>query len=261
MALSGFWLAVLGALLFVSPLRAAKTCYYIDGSEADGTQMPCNTVAEFSSCCSLAKDRPDICLSSGLCYAQASGYEGLIYSNGCTDRTGKAAECPHFCPDRTNGWKGGPAVGLYNVLQCDAGNKYCCRKVGDQRNCCSNSTAVVSINIGLLQLPTKTTSVGAGATATVTASAASAASAACNAVQNASAPAQNACPKDNTAIVGGAVGGVLGAALLASLGALAALCMRRPKAQDAHAPEEYANKDGGPPQELPARPIHEMPGS
>ncbi|POR35720.1 N-acetyltransferase eso1 [Tolypocladium paradoxum] len=258
MVSSSFSLAVLGALLFVSPLRAAKKCYFVDGTEAESSQMPCNPDAEFSACCAMAKDRPDICLSSGLCYAQDSGFEGMIYSNGCTDQTGQAAACPHFCPDRTNNWKGGLAIDSYNVLQCNAGNKYCCRKAGDQRNCCGNATAVVSINVGQLRLPTKTTSVGAGTTATVTASAT------CGAAQPDGASAKNECPKDNTAIVGGAVGGLLGAALLASLGAIAVLCMRRPKEQWTHnAPLEYSNKvvAGVPPQELPARPIHEMQGS
>ncbi|KND87693.1 N-acetyltransferase eso1 [Tolypocladium ophioglossoides CBS 100239] len=259
--------AALGALLFASPLRAAKTCYLVDGTESDSSQIPCNPNAKVSACCASNKNRPDICLSSGLCYAQDAGFEGMIYSNGRTDPTGQAAECPHFCPDRTNGWKGGPTVGSYNVLQCNAGNSYCCRKAGDQNNCCGNATAVVSINVGQLQLPTKTTSVGAGATATVTASVT--ASAKCNTAQPDGASANNECPKDNTAIVGGAVGGVLGAALLASLGAIAVLCMRRPKPRGTHTgaqndPLEYDNKVvfGGPPQEMPAaRPIHEMPGS
>ena len=92
--------AVVGILLLVLPAQAARKCYGIDGTESDGSQQPCDADADVSACCAINKSRPDICLSSGLCYAQDAGYEGMIYSNGCTDPTGKAKECPHLCPDR-----------------------------------------------------------------------------------------------------------------------------------------------------------------
>ncbi len=77
-------------------------CYSVDGSPATGGEAePCDPSAAFSGCCDLNKAHPDICLSTGLCYAQEPGYEGFIYYNGCTDKTGVASACPHFCPDST----------------------------------------------------------------------------------------------------------------------------------------------------------------
>ncbi|PHH88464.1 hypothetical protein CDD83_7501 [Cordyceps sp. RAO-2017] len=251
--------ALLSALLLAGPLQAARQCYWIDGTPSDDSQQPCNPNDEHSACCAINKNNPDICLSSGLCYAQDSGFEGMIYSNGCTDKTGMAAACPHICPDRTNSWKGGPVINSYNVLQCNAGSKFCCRKATDSENCCGNESAAISVNVGQLRLSTKTTTttVGAGATATVTPASCEAAS------SNKSQTGQ--CPKDNSAVVGGAVGGVLGVALLASLGALAVVCLRKPKEYHTyHGPTEYSNNitvSGPPPQELPTRPVHEMQGS
>ena len=98
---SGLLLAALSVALFPHATRAA--CYKIDGSPADDdSHQPCDPDAEVSACCAINKSKPDICLSSGLCYAQDNGYQGLIYSNGCTDKSGLAAECPHVCPDRTS---------------------------------------------------------------------------------------------------------------------------------------------------------------
>lgn len=97
------------------------------------------------------------------------------------------------------------------------------------------------------------------------------------------------CPRDNTAIVGGAVGGVLGAALLVALGAIAALCVRRPKDRHMQNGQYYTpgpNKEGllgyphtasslshevetshtaiesvpVPAQELPVQTVHEVQG-
>lgn len=97
---SSIFAAVISVLVLASSTQAQKKCYGIDGSESDGSQQPCNPDADVSACCAIKKAKPDICMSSGLCYAQDSGYEGLIYSNGCTDPTGLAKECPHLCPDR-----------------------------------------------------------------------------------------------------------------------------------------------------------------
>ncbi|XP_044721899.1 uncharacterized protein HRG_04814 [Hirsutella rhossiliensis] len=260
MLASGLPLAVLSTLVFAPTLHAAAKCYGVDGTPSDDSQRPCNPDAEFSPCCATNKDKADICMSSGLCYAQDAGYEGFIYSNGCTDPTGRAEACPHFCPDQTNDWKGGPAVSSYNVLQCNEGGRYCCRKALEPENCCGNKSAVMTINVGQLRLATRTrtrTRTGdAGATTTVT-------STSCDLAQS-SGSLNRQCPKDNSAIVGGAVGGVLGAALLASLAALAVMCLRRPKEHYTHnGPMEYSNiaVSGGHPHELSARPVHEMQGS
>jgi len=90
-------LAALGVILLAA--RGARAqCFRIDGSSPDQSFEPCNPSAEVSACCASNKARPDLCLTSGLCYAQDSGFEGLLFSNGCTDRTGRASGCPSFCP-------------------------------------------------------------------------------------------------------------------------------------------------------------------
>ncbi|PHH74268.1 hypothetical protein CDD80_3191 [Ophiocordyceps camponoti-rufipedis] len=231
---------MLPPLLALLPLLASaakQQCYGIDGTPSDDSQQPCNPEAVFSPCCALNKAKPDVCLSSGLCYAQDSGYEGFIYSNGCTDPTGRADACPHVCPDRTNNWKGGPVVASYNVLQCREGSHFCCRKSLDPENCCSNAGAVVSVNVGQLRFPTTTAS----------------ASAVCHPDR---AVSEKPCPKDNSAVVGGAVGAVLGGALLASLGALAVVCVQRRRTKQ----DLYDTQDrGATAHELPIRPpVHEM---
>ncbi|PFH56878.1 hypothetical protein XA68_15828 [Ophiocordyceps unilateralis] len=209
--------SLLALLVLASPLSAAKQqCYHIDGTPSADSSQPCNPEAVFSPCCDTNKAKPDICLSSGLCYAQDSGFEGFIYSNGCTDPSGKADACPHVCPDRTNNWKGGPVIGSYNVLQCREGGHFCCRKAMDSENCCGVADAAVSVNIGQLRFPTST--------ATTTSTTTTPTSAVCHPDR---AVSGEGCPKDNSAVVGGAVGGVLGAALLGSLGALAVMCLRR----------------------------------
>ncbi|KAJ6438991.1 Cytoplasmic 60S subunit biogenesis factor REI1 [Purpureocillium lavendulum] len=80
--------------------RGDAQCYWMDGTISDSVMQPCNPDAAVSACCGLNKERPDICLSSGLCYAQDTGFEGFIYANGCTDQTGQDEKCPHFCTDR-----------------------------------------------------------------------------------------------------------------------------------------------------------------
>lgn len=84
----------------IAPIQAAKQCYWMDGTITDSVVQPCNPDAEVSPCCALNKAKPDLCLSSGLCYSQDSGVEGFLYSDGCTDRTGEDEKCPHFCIDR-----------------------------------------------------------------------------------------------------------------------------------------------------------------
>lgn len=79
----------------------AAACYAVDGTQyTDSSYVPCNADAETSPCCASNKGaRSDVCMSSGLCYAQDGDYRGLIYMNGCTDSTGLSADCPHICPD------------------------------------------------------------------------------------------------------------------------------------------------------------------
>merc|ERR1712000_573226 len=205
-------LPILSAGYFSLQVRAAD-CYLIDGSPAPEDNGPCDPNAETSACCSLKKDDPDICLSSGLCYAQYGVFKGYIYSNGCTDRTGRSEKCPHFCPDPTNDWEGGDEIGVYNVLQCDR-TTFCCRAASNTTNCCSDDSATGTFDIGTLMLPTATmtrTSIDEK-----------------ECPKETECPKEKECPKDNTSIVGGAVGGVLGIALLVALVTTVFIWKRKP---------------------------------
>lgn len=95
--------SILAANLLLLPVRVLATCYYVDGTQiTDSSFTACNPDADVSACCANDKgSRSDICLSSGLCYAQDGNYRGFIYSDGCTDKSGLSADCPHFCPDGT----------------------------------------------------------------------------------------------------------------------------------------------------------------
>lgn len=93
--------AIATALLTLSA-HVQAACYNVDGSSSsDEAFTACNPDADVSACCANDKgSRSDLCLSSGLCYAQDGNYRGFLYMNGCTDKSGAASECPHFCPDR-----------------------------------------------------------------------------------------------------------------------------------------------------------------
>lgn len=93
--------AAANLLLLPAGVRTAATCYNVDGTEStDAAMAPCDPNAAVSACCANDKGtRSDICLSSGLCYAQDFDYRGLIFMNGCTDQTGLDSNCPHICPD------------------------------------------------------------------------------------------------------------------------------------------------------------------
>lgn len=136
------------------------------------------------------------------------------------------------------------------MLQCEGGdpsNQFCCRTAFDKTNCCGNKTAIMSTSIGTIVFPTSTAWTG-GASSSSMAPTASSASATCGPAHMDNATTKD-CPKDNTAVVGGAVGGVLGAALLVALGAIAALCMRRPKDHLMQNGQYYTpapNKEGPP---------------
>lgn len=90
--------------LLATTAQAAKQCYGLDGKELDSSFTPCNPDADTSACCASNKTDGDICLTSGLCYAQQKPYSGFMYMNGCTDKSGIATECPHICPDGEITW-------------------------------------------------------------------------------------------------------------------------------------------------------------
>jgi hypothetical protein len=86
-------------LLFSLIIRASiqQTCFWPDGSSADGSTHKCPTYVYSTSdlanvpCCI----GPDTCLTNGLCL---SGY-GNTYRGGCTSKDWNG--CPDYC---TKGW-------------------------------------------------------------------------------------------------------------------------------------------------------------
>lgn len=99
----------------------------------------------------------------------------------------------------------------WNILQCEVG-RYCCREAGDNENCCSNRSAVVSMNIRTLLLATTTGTATSGSS---------------EGTSSNGSVANVACPADNTAVVGGPVGGALGITLLGSFGVFAFVLRRK----------------------------------
>ncbi|KAF2248852.1 hypothetical protein BU26DRAFT_405681, partial [Trematosphaeria pertusa] len=218
-------------------VAAERTCYGLDGTQLSDEYGPCNPEAKHSGCCAIHRPAGsvDVCLDNGLCMATNGGFVGTIWQDGCTDPTGTDSGCPKMCPDENDGFAGLNKVLAWNIQTCDFGI-YCCRAVDDNANCCANSTAprITTNAIGAFKFETST----AGASpATATASAANTATQVVfgtavstgtpstltpSQVGSASTAAPDLCAsaKRKTAIVGGALGSILGAALLGALGVI-----------------------------------------
>lgn len=111
---------LLRPLLFLITLListvSAQTCYFVNGDVATD-DVPCNTTATTSICCS----KYDICLSNGLCYLQGSN--GPSFSRGsCTNKN-----WPGACADAKPCESHNPQTGfrVVNALE----NQYCCGSV------------------------------------------------------------------------------------------------------------------------------------
>ena len=138
---------------------------------------------------------------------------------------------------QSNARIGDGKVKVWNVLPCNTG-KFCCRDSRSDKNCCDDPNALINLDIGTLNLPTRTVTLsglssataasatGTAITSSTTSSTQPSPSAACD--KSASSLGNTQCPADNTAVVGGAVGGILGAALIASVIAIIFLLRRRP---------------------------------
>jgi hypothetical protein len=114
----------------------------------------------------------------------------------------------------SNDFGGLDPVSAWNIQMCDFGT-YCCRALNDRRNCCNNSTAprITTSSIGAFQLQTAT------AVSSSTSTSALPAVTATNSPSDLEAtlePNEDVCKseKHKTAVVGGALGGILGAAVL-----------------------------------------------
>jgi hypothetical protein len=212
---------------------ASQQCYGLDGTQLDDTYSPCNPSAKHSGCCATRRSSgADICLDNGLCLSTHDEMMGTIWQKGCTDASGRDAACPrNLCPDGmytalyfkniadakvvNDGFDGLNPVPAWNTQQCDYG-VYCCRAPNDRRNCCNNSTAprVTMSSISVASLPISTTSSPSPTSdpTNVVVTAVSTGSA----ISATVAPATNNCEKEkqNTAIVGGTIGGLFGATIL-----------------------------------------------
>ncbi|KAF2800105.1 hypothetical protein K505DRAFT_356014 [Melanomma pulvis-pyrius CBS 109.77] len=222
-SLSSLFVSIL--LLLPTLATAADTkCYNLNGTTLDSSFEPCipSSGSKHSGCCATNRSSgsPDICLDSGLCMATNDKFVGTIWQNGCTDATGKDEACPKMCPDATSDFDGLNPVASWNIQTCNYGS-YCCRSTTDKGNCCNNSTApkFTTSFLGALQLSTSTVSVSTSASPTAlptpstTLDPAALATTTPNSSASTSAPSP-VCKKDQSLLVGGAVGGTLGAALL-----------------------------------------------
>ncbi|KAF2258499.1 hypothetical protein CC78DRAFT_114163 [Lojkania enalia] len=215
---------------------AEAACYGLDGTNLDSTFGPCNPAANHSGCCAIHRPAGsvDICLDNGLCMATNDKYMGTIWQNGCTDPTGRDPACPtNLCPDVRDNFQDGNSVLAWNILMCDFGS-YCCRAATDSRNCCNNATAprITTDFIGAFQFETSTVSGSLTAPTPSGTSSSVEPSVFATAVftgdpfeytmtPTSTSPAEaQICPKDKSAMVGGAVGGTLSAVILALLGTM-----------------------------------------
>ncbi|KAK5946281.1 hypothetical protein PMZ80_000423 [Knufia obscura] len=193
----------------------------MDGQVLDARYQPCYPQAESSACCMLngtqgEDQQNDLCLDSGLCQSTSGWFAGFLYINGCTDQTGKADGCAKLCSFMGNQYS-------WSVLQCEPG-KFCCRAGSDTENCCGDNSSMISTShIGNLLLPGSTAAINTTFNFTTDAPAAASGSSS-NSTCSSSANTvfdKSLCPADNSATVGGAVGGILGAGLIGALVALA----------------------------------------
>jgi hypothetical protein len=216
-----------------------QQCFGLNGTPLDDSFAPCNPGAKHSGCCATKRSTgADVCLDSGLCMSTRGEFAGMIWQAGCTDRTGKDIACPKMCPSsmfqsitqrilkltkavEPNSIGNPDAITSWNVQQCDYG-VYCCRANNDRASCCNSDTApkITVSSIGALQIaaatatPSPSTSRSAQVTATAVATG--------TPFDATAAPIVSDCKKEKNqaAVVGGAVGGVLGAIIFVLAGAM-----------------------------------------
>lgn len=117
--------------------------------------------------------------------------------------------------------------GGWGLIQCNDSPEpgtWCCQVPYSNSDCCANTTAIITTNVGVLMMATVTISASSKATSapsakTVTITKGSGTAAAATSTSS-SLSASETCPKNNTVAVGAGVGASLGIALLASLALL-----------------------------------------
>ncbi|KAI5787221.1 hypothetical protein EDC01DRAFT_661046 [Geopyxis carbonaria] len=202
-------------LLLLLPRLAAAvgTCYFPDGSIA-ANDIPCDDSGATVGCCG-ANDR---CYDTGLCSNTAT--DTSIARGSCTDASWGSG-CPLACRGNKSG---GEMIRLCSL------DRYCC---GDE--CCQKETFEVYWQPGLAgynqTVETATTTVTVAATATATGTGDVSVAAVSASEVAAEAEAAQTCTtrpttarKSDSAVA--AVGGVLGVALAAALGALVWMQLR-----------------------------------
>ncbi|KAK3389879.1 hypothetical protein B0H63DRAFT_464465 [Podospora didyma] len=218
-------LSLAGAIFLSARLVSCATqCFYVSSNPiTDKGIVPCNSSAtgqagSHSSCCN--EDTRDACLSSGLCFAtQAKTPGALLWIGGCTDPTWRDPSCPQYCnpPVNATGRSGNPR------LQTCADKTFCCAGAyANDVECCKNSFTL-SRDTGFVIQQLGNRGVGATTTSATTSGPPQATSASDTPKPGIS----NAITTDTPASGGGSsntaaiLGGVLGSLLLAVLIALA----------------------------------------
>ncbi|EPS40833.1 hypothetical protein H072_5294 [Dactylellina haptotyla CBS 200.50] len=223
---SGFGYLWVIMLALTDLTLAASQCYFNDGTMANG-YFACNEnrpAGTHSPCCNIRNPRVsniDICLESGLClWQQAQVSNDFLFANGCTDPTGRDANCQQFCTGRN--------TTVYTIVPCPNG-RWCCSGLlppNGNPDCCDNSF-ILSSNSFRAQV----ISLAATATASNPPTTQSLPPVATNTrSQSPISSSQPSCPassdSDNSVIVGASVGAVLGAALVGALATIVILWRR-----------------------------------
>lgn len=212
---------VLAVFAVFTPVTTAQQCYGLDGIALDSTYTPCNLGAKHSSCCATKRTNgsPDICLSNGLCMSTQREEIGMIWQTGCTDKTSQDTTCSQVCSSNTSGMtKRSTPVTAWQIQTCNYGT-YCCRAAGDRRSCCDNASVpkITTNSIGTLGLQANTTTAtDFNITEAVQLNAPSMRAP----LEDDAPPILNSCEKERRklAVVSGIIGGILGTALLVSVG-------------------------------------------
>lgn len=141
-----------------------------------------------------------------------------------------------------NDFDGLNPVSAWNIQTCDFGT-YCCRAINDRRNCCNNSTAprVTTSSIGAFQIHTATAVLPSSST---TPSAVPTATGSPSELEATPTSNEDVCKseKHKTAVVGGALGGVLGTAVVGLMGVVYWMSKReqRQRKLKEHYEEQFA---------------------
>lgn len=129
--------------------------------------------------------------------------------------------------------KGGKAPQIWNLQICSNG-QYCCRDAETRKSCCDDEDNLFDFNIGKFQAQaTSTTTVfleatGSGTQTVVPVTVTASSAATCDEGAQEQAGPVSSCSGPSALVVGSAVGGTMGAALLAAVAAIVFLCRRKP---------------------------------